>query len=375
LEVGLEPHVVTRLGFPWDNGVKGARLCDVIDGVSYHRLRGNDPTPGLLGERLSETVLRAAELVKRLRPAVLHAASDYRNALVALAVGQAFGLPVVYEVRGFWEETRLAVQGPGAAERECYLWHSARELECMRQADRVVTLAETMRWRLMERGVDADAITVIPNAVDTEKFVPAGRDEVLAARLGLAPDETVLGYISTFSSYEGIRYLIDATARLAADGRRVRCLLVGDGEQRGELEAHAATAGVSDLVVFTGRVPHADVLAYYGLIDVFVVPRTDDRVSQLVTPLKPYEAMATGRAIVVSRVPALAEMIEEGQTGLAFRPEDADDLASVVEGLIDDPARRSALGSAGRAWVCRHRTWHGNGDRYLQLYRDLEAAS
>jgi glycosyltransferase involved in cell wall biosynthesis len=217
-------------------------------------------------------------------------------------------------------------------------------------------------------------VTVIPNAVDTEQFFPVERDTVLAERWGLAPDETVLGYISSFSSYEGICYLIDATARLAAMGRRVRCLLVGDGELRSELEAHAEAAGVRELVVFTGRVAHADVLAYYGLIDVFVVPRTDDRVSQLVTPLKPYEAMAAGRAIVVSDLPALTEMIVKGRTALTFRPEDAEDLAIVIGGLIDDPARRAALGRAGREWVCSERTWLGNGDRYLELYRDLGVA-
>jgi len=374
LEVGLEPHVVTRLGFPWDDGNAAAALLDELDGVQYHRLRASGGTPGHLGERLSETVRLVAELIRSVRPSVLHAASDYRNALVALTLGRAFGLPVVYEVRGFWEETRLAAQGPGADERECYLWHRERELDCMRNADRVVTLAQTMRRHLIERGVAADAIEVISNAVDTTKFHPVQRDAALAERLGIASDETVLGYISSFSSYEGIRYLIDATARLAASGERVRCLLVGEGEESRALEAHVESLGAGPLVCFTGRVPHHDVLAYYGLIDVFVVPRTADRVSQLVTPLKPYEAMATARTVVVSRVPALVEMIEDGVTGLSFRPEDADDLARVVRDLISDPVRRAGLADAGRDWVCRNRTWHRNGEHYLDLYRTLDAA-
>ena len=140
------------------------------------------------------------------------------------------------------------------------------------------------------------------------------------------------------------------------------------------LEAHAESLGAGPLVRFTGRVPHQDVLAYYGLIDVFVVPRTADRVSQLVTPLKPYEAMAAARTVVVSRVPALVEMIEDGVTGLSFRPEDPDDLARVVRDLISDPVRRAALAEAGRDWVCKHRTWRRNGERYLDLYRALDAA-
>jgi glycosyltransferase involved in cell wall biosynthesis len=210
--------------------------------------------------------------------------------------------------------------------------------------------------------------------VDIDAFHVPGRDTALAERLGILPGETIVGYISTFSRYEGIRFLIDAVARLRADGRAVRCLLVGDGEERVALEAQASALGIAGQVIFTGRVPHAQVLAYYGLIDIFVIPRTSDRVSQLVTPLKPYEAMATGRPVVFSRVPALAEMVEDGVTGLGFGPEDPGDLASVLGGLLVDMPRRVVLGSAGREWVTRHRTWRENGKRYLELYRSLGAA-
>ena len=373
-QAGLEPHVVTRLGYPWDDGFADAGGCDELDGVLYHRLRSAGGTPAHLGHRLAATVHAAAEVVREVRPAVLHAATDYRNALVALTLGKAFRLPVVYEVRGFWEETRLAAQGHGAVERECYVWHRERELECMRHADRVVTLAQVMRAELVERGVPGDAISVVPNAVDVDAFPTPQRDDELATRLGIRAGETVVGYISTFSHYEGIRFLLDAVANLRAGGAPVRCLLVGDGEERAALEAQAAALGLREHVVFTGRVPHAQVLAYYSLIDVFVVPRTADRVSQLVTPLKPYEAMATGRAVVVSRVPALVEMVEEGVTGLGFEPEDPRDLASVVGGLVTDPDRRAALGDAGREWVRSHRSWRENGLRYLELYRSLGAA-
>jgi PEP-CTERM/exosortase A-associated glycosyltransferase len=373
-QAGLDPHVVTRLGFPWDDGVAAAGDHDELEGIRYHRLRAEGSTPVRLGTRLDATVRAATELVREIRPAVLHAATDYRNALIASALGDAFRLPVVYEVRGFWEETRLAAQGSGAAERECYVWHRERELAAMQAADRVVTLAEVMRDELVARGLAPEAIAVVPNAVDIDAFHVPGRDAALAERLGILPGETVVGYISTFSRYEGIRFLIDAVARLRADGRAVRCLLVGDGEERVALEAQASALGIAGQVIFTGRVPHAQVLAYYGLIDIFVIPRTSDRVSQLVTPLKPYEAMATGRPVVFSRVPALAEMVEDGVTGLGFGPEDPGDLASVLGGLLVDMPRRVVLGSAGREWVTRHRTWRENGKRYLELYRSLGAA-
>jgi glycosyltransferase involved in cell wall biosynthesis len=127
-------------------------------------------------------------------------------------------------------------------------------------------------------------------------------------------------------------------------------------------------------VIFTGRVPHEQILDYYRLIDVFVVPRTNDRVSQLVTPLKPYEAMAMEKALVVSSVGALLEIVTDGETGRTFAPEDPLALAEVLEQLLDDPAQRTRLGRAARAWVSEHRTWSANGRRYRELYERLGAA-
>jgi glycosyltransferase involved in cell wall biosynthesis len=197
----------------------------------------------------------------------------------------------------------------------------------------------------------------------------------LAAALGIADDEPVVGYISTFTAYEGIEYLIQAIAILVSRGRRVRLLLVGDGEARSSLEAAVRDAGLDDgVVIFTGRVPYGDIARYYRTIDVFVVPRTSDRVSQLVTPLKPFEAMAMEKAVVVSAVDALLEIIEDGVTGRSFLAEDPASLADTIEPLLDDPGTREALGRAARAWVAEHRTWRQNGLRYLELYRRLGVA-
>jgi PEP-CTERM/exosortase A-associated glycosyltransferase len=369
--MGLDARGVTELGFPWDDGVRADRTTERVDGVPYHRLRhrlGRLP----LDVRLDRAVGALVALARRLRPAALHAASDYRNAVVALEAGRLTGLPVVYEVRGFWEETRLGRQGRGAEERECYRWHRDRELDCMLAADHVVTLAEVMKEQLVQRGVPAEQVTVVPNGVDPAVFRPVEPSPELRTRLGIAEGEVVLGYISSFTPYEGIQYLIEGVQRLAADGFPVRALLVGDGTERAFLEAEAARLGVTDRVVFTGRVPHAEILDYYALIDVFVVPRTDDTVSHLVTPLKPFEAMATGRAMVVSDVGALREVVRGG-TGLTFRPEDPDDLAAVVAPLVADRDARTALGEAARAWVCGHHTWQANGERYRELYRSLGA--
>ena len=383
LEIGLDPHLATRAGFPLVDGVLGAPATETIDGIPYHRLVPN-LEPGLGPERVvTETAKAAALLVAELRPAVLHPASNFLNAEAALAVGERFRIPVVYEVRGFLEETwasRRPRGADGAAGDEPadapdrYSGAKAAETACMLAADAVVTLSETMRADIVARGCDPANVVVVPNAVDIERFTPRPRDDALAESLGIRAGETVLGYISSFTGYEGIRFLIEAGAILRDRGRRVRVLLVGDGEERPALEAEARRLGVADgTVIFTGRVPHDRIASYYSVIDVFVVPRTADRVSQLVTPLKPYEAMALERAVVISGVAALREIVADGETGLTFRPEDATHLADVVEPLLDDPGRRAALGRAAREWVAANRTWRQNGERYRALYERLGA--
>ena len=371
---GLDPHLVTRAGFP---GPGSGRRPDTgrIDGVPYHRLAPTFAAGGRHDRTVEATVRAAVPLLEQLRPAVLHPASNHLQAQAALALAEPLGIPVVYEVRGFLEETWAAVGGEPedrALQSDRYVLNRAAETRAMLAADAVVTLSETMRGEIIERGCRPEDVVVVPNAVDVEWFVPRPRDAELADRWGIAATDPVIGYISTFSAYEGIRYLIEATALLRDRGRHAKLLLVGDGDQRDDLAARVHALGLDDgTVVMPGRVPHGDVVRFHSLIDVFVVPRTGDRVARLVTPLKPYEAMAMERAVVVSDVPALREIVVPGETGLVFRPEDAEDLADVLEGVIDDEPRRRELGLAARAWVVESRTWAQNGRRYRELYERL----
>jgi glycosyltransferase involved in cell wall biosynthesis len=370
---GLDPHMATRAGFPGSVGVADARPREEVDGVPYHRLRP-DLDAGVAPDVMATAMAQAAgDLIRGLRPSVLHPATNHLNAQVALALRDQFDLPVVYEVRGFLEDTWLTRTGPGAAESDRYRGARAVETASMRAADAIVTLSEAMRQEILSRGeIAADSVVVIPNGVDVGRFTPGPRDDRLAASLGIAADETVVGYISGLMAYEGIDYLIRAVAMLRDRGRRVRLLIVGDGEARAGLVATARESGLDDgTVIFTGRVPYREIVRYYRTIDVFVVPRTNDRVSRLVTPLKPFEAMAMGKALVVSGVDALLEVVPDERTGRSFTPEDPGSLADAIEPLLDDPALRLELGTAARAWVSEHRTWDRIGRQYLELYQRL----
>jgi PEP-CTERM/exosortase A-associated glycosyltransferase len=373
--VGLDAHVATRAGFPFKDGFPKARLDEVVDGVPYHRLVRDLGAVARPDQTIEKAARAAAALVDQLRPAALQPASNHVQARIALAVGRPIGLPVVYEVRGFWEESWAAGQGldPETA-WTVDRYRGSREAEgaVVEAADAIITLSETMRAELIARGCAPDKITVVPNAVETDRFVPRPRDEALAARHGIGPDDQVVGYITTFNAYEGIPILLQAAARLRDGGRPVKVLLVGDGDEERTIRAEAARLGLDDgTLVMPGRVGHDDIQGYYGLIDVFVVPRTPDRVSRLVTPLKPLEAMALERTVVVSDVPALRELVIPDQTGRTFTAGDPDDLARVLDDLLVDPEARETLGRQAREWVGRERTWAQNGQRYRELYERL----
>ncbi|MEX2505192.1 MAG: glycosyltransferase [Egicoccus sp.] len=373
---GVDPVMVTKLGFPWRQGHGEAPSRDVVDGIPYVHVPdpGGDTVFGT-AERVERSVARTGPVIAGLHPAVLHPTTPYDNAQVCLALGRTLDVPVVYEVRGFLEETWLSRHAgvPGLEDVDRYRLMRDTEGWCAAQADHVVTLGEAMKADLVSRGVDAGTITVVPNAVDTDVFAPADRGGAIRDRLGLPAGRVLLGYISSLVPYEGVEVLLRATRHLLDRGHDVAVVVVGDGTARAGWEREAADLGLGDRATFTGRVPHDEIRGWYEAIDVFVVPRRDERVCRNVTPLKPVEAMALERCIVVSDLPALSEMVEEGVTGRTFPAEDPVGLADVVEPLLDDPGTRARLGAAAREHVVAERTWTANGAKYAQIYRDLGA--
>lgn len=371
-DAGLDPFVVTSLGYPRKNGVDRFPSTDVLDGITHHRL---DLGPGYPADQPFDRLLidqawLAAKIARRERPAIIHAPSGFRGydtALVGLALRDHLGIPLVYELRSFLEST-WATDHDRAEDTEHYRRRHETENRAMRSADAVVIIAEAMREDVEARGVPGERIHLMPNGVDPVAFQPEEPDPELVRRYGLA-GKTVFGYVSNLDHpREGQEVLVEATATLLARGRNVACLIVGDGARREQLEEQARRAGVGEAVVFTGRVPHDEVRDHYALLDIFVVPRQNDRASRFTTPLKPYEAMAMARPLVVSDLPALIEIAAPGERGLAFPPGDADGLADAIETLIDQPAARRRFGRAGREWVTAERTWARNGQRYREIY-------
>ena len=361
---------MTSWGWPMMQGHADATPYEEIDGIPYHRLIPSGEVPFESQGRMIRGAGEVTELVRTLRPQVLHAATDHRNGSVALAVRDRTGTPMVYEVRGFLEET-WASRDPKRIGSQRHVLQRDREAFIMRSADAVVTLAETMATEIVERGVPRERIFLAPNAVDDSLLVAEYDGAAFRASYGIEPGEIVMGSVSSIVAYEGFATMISAAALLRDQGAPVKVLLVGDGVERAALLEQVEELGLGDIAILPGRVGPEEALQAQSAIDIFVCPREDLRVCRLVTPLKPVEAMALGKPVVLSDLPALSELVGTDGAGLLVPAGDPEALAKAIAGLRDDPERRAAMGEAGRAEVASKRTWSRIAETYRDIYQSI----
>lgn len=374
---GCAPLAVTRVGYPVVVGRVRARARDVVDGIDYERL-----LPARLAGTPEARLSQSAELLARAalahRATVLHTTTHFTNALVVEAVARALGLPWVYEVRGQLEKSWLA-RRPAGEQREAeaseryQLWRS-REVELCVAADHVVVLSAAIRDDLVARGVPAERMTLVPNGVDAALLGSAVGPVRARRALGLPAEGFWVGTVSSLVDYEGLDTLLHAVRLLRTRGVDARCALVGDGVSRPSLARLATQLGLDGAVVLPGRVDRAEAVRWHQALDVFCVPRRNTEVCRTVTPLKPVEAMAVGRPVVASDLPALAEVVGEPGGGLLCHAGDAAAWADVLARLSEDPELRDELAQAGRAFAAT-RTWSALGQRYVDIYTELKAVT
>ena len=350
-------------------------LEEEVDGWHFYR---TPAMPSWRGPGWREIALmrqlerRLQAVIEAVRPHVLHVHSPVLNAWPVLRLGKRLGIPVVYEVRAFWED---AAVDHGTTTEGSLRYRLTRGFEtwALQRAHHVFTICEGLRRDIVARGIAASKVTVIANAVDIELFEPGGApDAALKASLGLQ-GASVIGFIGSFYAYEGLGLLLDALPKIVQQRPEVRVLLVGGGPQDAALKAQVMRLGLADKVVFAGRVAHAQVQRYYDLLDVLVYPRHAMRLTELVTPLKPLEAMAQGRVLVASDVGGHQELIRHGQTGMLFKAGSADALTDAVVNLLAAPADWPALRQAGRRFVEEERSWTASVSHYDRVYARLVA--
>jgi glycogen(starch) synthase len=344
----------------------GTAREEQVDGWLMHRTP-SAPGTGLLAQ-MRLTLARIEDLVRREQPDIVHAHSPVLNVLPALWARRRLRVPVVYEMRASWED---AAVDHGSTREGSLRYRASRALEsfALRRADQVTTICEGLRADICARGVADERVTVIPNAVDVTSFrFGVAPDAALQRRLGLE-GATVLGFAGSFYGYEGLHLLVEAVRRMRPRHPMLRVLLVGGGPQEAALKAQVEQAGLTDCVTFTGRVPHADVQRYYELIDLLVYPRLPIRLTELVTPLKPLEAMAQGRVFVASDVGGHRELVRHGQTGLLCPAGDPVALETALEDALARRAEWPALRAQARHFVEQERTWTNSVGRYAEVYR------
>lgn len=340
-----------------------------IDNLRFYRTGSITETTVPFGAEVKlmrSLAKRIEEVVRIEKPDLLHVHSPVLNAIPALRIGRKLTIPVVYEIRAFWEDA--AVDHGTYAERSLK-YRLVRSLETWtcRRATQVAVLCNGLRNDLIARGIPKEKLTVVANGINPTDFQPCAPDRELAASLGIS-GKKVLGFIGSFYRYEGLELLVNAFDRLSQTTNGLALLLVGGGEMDGELRNQIERLRLRGRVILTGRVPHEKIPGMYSMMDVLVYPRYSMRLTELVTPLKPLEAMAMGKALIASDIGGHRELIKDGLNGFLFKPGDIPSLVETLRRVLEDSCLRNDLALQARNWVLETQTWCKTTERYSSIY-------
>jgi PEP-CTERM/exosortase A-associated glycosyltransferase len=319
---------------------------------------------------IADTRRRLVQVIEREQPNLIHAHSPALNGVAAVQAGRRFGLPVIYEMRASWED---AAVDHGTTTEGSMRYRLSRALETwvLKRAQAVTTICDGLRQDILRRGIPSEKVTVIPNAVDIERFPLLGPgDDELRGRLGLQ-GAYVLGFLGSFYGYEGLDLAVAAMPSIRRAIPNAKLLLVGGGLEEARLKDQVARLDLEEHVVMAGRVPHEEVERYYGVVDLLVYPRRSIRLTETVTPLKPLEAMAQGKMLIASNVGGHRELIRDGETGFLFEPDSPEALAASVFRAVEARDRWQQLRLAGRHFVETERSWSASVERYEPVYASL----
>lgn len=367
LRRGLDVRPYTRPNFPYDvkKDIQEDPVTIEVDGVRYTKTACSSVRLRDEASYMLDCFHVFDEVIRREKPGYVHGRSTYQIALPALIAAKKNGVPFVYEVSGLWE---VVHESRNSAAQRKHETERIRNFETMTalHADLVFTLTAAMKEELVSRGVDRSKIEILPNCVDPEKFRPKGKSREILGQLGISDDTVVIGYVGSFQDYEGLDDLIGACELVAQKlpKKQFKLLLVGDGPYYSQVKWLVEESRIRNDIIMTGRVSHSTASDYYSIIDIAPFPRKPWPVCEMVSPMKPLEAMAMGKAIIVSNVRALSEMVTANKTGLVFEKGDIGSLAERLCELISDADIRTRLGEGARDWVAENRSW----DKVVEIF-------
>jgi len=380
-QLGMLPSVLTSPLHQLDD--PSAPAESVFEGIRYRRTSDKN---GLTGRAIQKRwpIFRELAVIRRLQRKIesvlqtepfdiVHAHSPALCGLAASEAARSCHVPFVYEIRAFWEDGTVE-QNKNKVTALRYRLSRGLETRVVRRADAVVGIARPILADLEGRGLSPDKLFHVPNGVDVARFSPQPRDASLAAELGLSKIPT-LGFLGTLFPWEGISWLIRAAEELHNRGVAFKLLIVGDGADAQNVTDAIEKAAAQGYVSFLGRVSNDQVERYYSIMDVMVYPRLSVRLTELVTPLKPLEAMALGKAILGSGVGGIRELVEPDVTGLLFEPGNVDSFCQQATRLLLDEALSRTLGAQARQKITEEKDWKRLVQRYQQVYEYAKSHS
>ncbi len=372
---GIKISAATRPGYPWDlikHRQEPKIASNDIDNVTIHRLNDDNSQYRQVTDSsyVQHYAKQVAEIAKQLDKSIIHGHSNYLNGLAASQAATLMGVKSVYEARGLWHYTRLSKE-PDYLHTDMFRYDDAMEKMAMHHADAVVTLSSAMKSLIVSWDIPHDKVWVIPNAVDTELFQP--KPVSVEFRRKLASDDTFLiGFIGSITIYEGLEDLIAACVQLKNKGLNIHLAIIGSGPYENEIQALAEP---HSFISCYGRVPHAEVNAWYSTFNMCAYPRKADIVCQYVPPMKVLEAMAMGIPVLVSDLAPLVELVDDGKVGTVCESSNLSSLTEKIEFMYHNQAEILALAKDGIAWVKENRTWERNASLYREMYQSLYKTS
>ena len=376
-KLSFDPLVITSLRQPEDSNceIKGFDLPEGrYDEIPYYRSIDFASGIGRIISRIpflrelleiNSFAKNIDILIKRIKPELLHAHSPILVGYAAYIAARKHNLPVVYEVRAFWED---AAVDQGKVKQWAFRYRMTRLLETMlfKKADAITVICDGLKRDIIDRGVSEEKIFVVPNGVDTERFVPIKKDEALSNELSLK-GKTVVGFIGTLFNFEGIDLLIEGM-NLLKDQQDIVCIIVGYGQSEEKVKSLIKKYSLENKVKFLGKIPNEVIESYYSIIDIFIYPRLSFRITELVTPLKPLEAMAMEKTVIASDVGGLRELINDGEDGLTFRAGNVHDLVEKLLYVYNNKTLAGNLGRTARGNMIKNRNWSSITETYKKVY-------
>jgi glycosyltransferase involved in cell wall biosynthesis len=376
-DAGVNIIGVSRYGYPYDkpkeyyinigiddyqkDGVKYIKLLDGVDNFNDNNIV----------EYIKKYTRRLVEVAKEYDADIIHAASNWFNGLAAYYAAKLLGIPSIYEVRGFWDESSIAMR-PELHEADMIKMKQLMENFVVSRVNRVITINDNLKAEMLERVPDLkdSDVDVICNGVDVDKFnVDSHVKADMRKKYGLSDDIIVFGYIGSLLNYEGIEYIMHALRRLSDDGYKPKFFMIGDGKEKDNLLKLADKLRLQDSFQYIGKIDHDDVSKFYNMFDIVVYPRKNDKVCRTTSSSKIFETMCMAKAIVVSRLPAYDEIITDRYNGLYCTPDDQDDIYHKMKELIDDEELRVTIGDNAREWVIKNRDWNALGVKLSGIYK------